>query len=101
MLWVKMSSRIVSWKNVNFHWCQEGIKMLRIIRKEIKKMENIIMPLCLNPSTLKVHPFLEHWVQCMCDRMKRSPEKRNKNEQRYEITFIWGEIKQGMTQDKG
>lgn len=74
--------------------------MLRIIRKEIMKIENIIMPLCLNPSTLKVHPFLEHRVQCMCDRMKRSPEKC-KNEQRYEIIFIRGEIKQSMTQDKG
>lgn len=74
--------------------------MLRIIRKEIKKMENKIMPLCLNPYALKVHPFLEHWVQCMYDRM-RSPEKGNKNDQRYETTFIWGEIKQNMARDKG
>ena len=77
----------------------ERKRMLEITRKEIKKMENLILPLCLNSYTLKVHPFLEHWVQCMCDRI--SPEKGNKNEQRYEITFIWGEIKQSIAQDKG
>ena len=63
-------------------------------------MENVTMPLCLNPYTLKVHPFLEHWVQYMCGRMRGSPEKGNKNEQRYEITFIWDGIRKSMAQDK-